>query len=60
MVTKIIIFHHGDDIMCNKSGKSSTSSMSGTIHEEIQKLKKFRVAVEKKFTQLEEAKFYCL
>ena len=60
MVPKIIIFHHGDDIMCNKNGKSSSSSMSGIIHEEIRNLKKFRMAVEKKFTQLEEAKFYWL
>lgn len=60
MVTKAFIFQHGDDIMCNKSGKSSISSMSDTIHEEIWVLKKFGMTVEKNFTKFEEEKFYSL
>ena len=42
-------------MLSNKGGKSSTSSISDSIHEEIKVLKKFRMAAEEKFIKLKVA-----
>ena len=56
MVTSAIMFHHGDDILCNKSGKSSSSSMSDTIHAIIRKYERSKNSGWLLKRSLEEAK----